>query len=822
MSVWNAVNELIAAEPRLADLGQDIVQQMQESVQQIQQAQLRGPPKVLSSQLMPPFLSRISFINLHEDTVKRESKRQQPEKNKEFVYARHTMRPHITHGAAPSIQTLKHITLREVATKVNHIHYDRILWVKTIYDCHKIIGTNVLVEDEMGDCLMLTLYNFVPERDDPNDYFPNGTYMAILAPYMKHSRDDPTKNLVLRCDNPECIRIFDTHRSWIAGKCGKKLIDTHGFDPALLRKEGNDAFADGRWEKAARLYTRALACQVILPEDKLFCYSNLAETRIRQEQWEAAEECAKSALELDPAHKKSLYRLTTALMRLNKIQEAMDVATTIAVRDDKEFKKLVPMLDRLAKEKQHGQYDIAKMYEEARRSPGQALRTFHSNYVSSIIESGVEITKPDDSFTYRGTVAAKSLSEGTLVSSSKALVFCSRGESNQIALSMDPYTNSMTRGSTIQLESELISMMYRRPITKAVVYSLASTALAGEEDSSSDKIDSKRVHNIVATNTFGAGNEEEAEFAWEKFKGFQSGKSFEELHAKTKEERAMESGSGLWLNESLFNHSCSPNCTFNIIGDQIFIWTTRAVQPGEELCISYMAVQETSFSQRTENFSNWIQPGVGFCCQCESCRVIRHNKKLQELDAQVHQAYEKASILVSRDRMKMAEAAEQVMPRAERQEHLQFVSKFPEAVQHNAAAKLWILEGSCLGHSGDPHGALLAYERAAEINYAIFGGNHRFDRAKDLWRIVGASMACGNPTEAQEVLNSVYREVFSIILHPHRDAMFRDLTLKFSMPWWSESYDYRRQQAIKVLIDRTLKACSMRKMKNKGSSAISL
>ncbi|KAL3915104.1 MAG: hypothetical protein SGILL_005802, partial [Bacillariaceae sp.] len=814
MSFWDAVNRLDAADQRLADMGEGTISAGLDITRQAQQAQLRGPPKVLSSQLVPPFLSCRGFVFLHEATVKQDSMRAKKNENK--FYSRRTMRPHITHGAAPPIRTLTPITLREVATKVNHIHDDRILWVKTIYDSHKMIGTNVLVEDEMGDCLMLTLYNFVPERDDPNDYFPNGTYMAILAPYMKHSCDDPTKTLFLRCDNPECIRIFETHRSWIAGKRGKKLIDAGGLDPGLLRKEGNDAFADGRWEKAARLYTRSLACPTISPQDKLSCYSNLAETRIRQEQWEAAEECANLALALDPAHKKSLYRLSTALMWLNKTQEAKEVVTMIAVRDDKEFKKLVPMLDRLAKENQHGEYDFAKMYEEARRWPGQALRTFHSNYVSPDIESGVEIAKREGSFTYRGTIAVESLSEGTLVSSSKALAFCARGESNEFALSIDPYNKSMTRGSTMGLESELICMMHRRPVTRAVVYSLASTTLAGEDDSSSNKIDSKRVHDIVVTNTFGVSNEEEAESAWEKFKGFQ-------VFAEAKRKSAMETGSGLWLNESLFNHSCTPNCTWKPIGDQMFVWTTRVVQPGEELCISYTDLKETSFSERKETFANWIQPGVGFSCQCDSCHVIRDNQKLELLDAQVHQAYEKAASMVSLHRMKMAVAAEQVMSRTECQEHLQFLSdKFPDAVQHNAAAKLWILEGSCLGHKNDAHGALQAYERAAEIKYAIRGSNHRLDRAKDLWRVVGASMACDYPTKAQEVLNSVYREVFSIIHSPDRDAMFRDLTLESSMPWWSDSYSYERQQTMEVLIGRTIEACNRGSKANRSSKKKSL
>lgn len=151
------------------------------------------------------------------------------------------------------------------------------MFVKTIYASHRIVGTNVLVQDDNGDCLMLSVYNYVPTNEDPNDFFPNGTYMALLAPYMKNSADDPTKKLLLRCDNPECIRVFYSRRSWLAAKQGKKLIDTEGLDPGQLRREGNNAFANRQYEAAARLYTRALQCQNIQKGDKLACHSNLAE-----------------------------------------------------------------------------------------------------------------------------------------------------------------------------------------------------------------------------------------------------------------------------------------------------------------------------------------------------------------------------------------------------------------------------------------------------------------------------------------------------------------------------------------------------------------
>ena len=72
-----------------------------------------------------------------------------------LINFKHTSRPSI----APEMHTLRPITLKDVAKKVNYIHTDRVLFVTTIYQPYKVVGTSVLVEDSNGDCMMLSLYN---------------------------------------------------------------------------------------------------------------------------------------------------------------------------------------------------------------------------------------------------------------------------------------------------------------------------------------------------------------------------------------------------------------------------------------------------------------------------------------------------------------------------------------------------------------------------------------------------------------------------------------------------------------------------------------
>lgn len=81
-----------------------------------------------------------------------------------------------------------------------------------------------------------------------------------------------------------------------------------------------------------------------------------------------------------------------------------------------------------------------------------------------------------------------------------------------------------------------------------------------------------------------------------------------ETEAWEKANSAARAGSGLWIAPSLLNHSCAPNCTWYTIGDFLFVHTTRPIDAGEELLISYCDVQ-LPYDQRTRIFSRWCHPG---------------------------------------------------------------------------------------------------------------------------------------------------------------------------------------------------------------------
>ena len=65
------------------------------------------------------------------------------------------------------------------------------------------------------------------------------------------------------------------------------------------------------------------------------------------------------------------------------------------------------------------------------------------------------------------------------------------------------------------------------------------------------------------------------------------------------------------------NHSCRPNAEALVEGKRIWIWSKRAIEPGEQITIDY----------GKEYFDDYIKP-VG--CKCEPCAAKKFRKAKQK------------------------------------------------------------------------------------------------------------------------------------------------------------------------------------------------
>ncbi|KIJ16376.1 hypothetical protein PAXINDRAFT_113456 [Paxillus involutus ATCC 200175] len=73
-------------------------------------------------------------------------------------------------------------------------------------------------------------------------------------------------------------------------------------------------------------------------------------------------------------------------------------------------------------------------------------------------------------------------------------------------------------------------------------------------------------------------------------------------------------GWGIWVSASYFNHSCTPSVQKVRQGRVLHLETTREIQAGEELCISYINTDLPVDERRRELEESWF-----FICRCYRC-----------------------------------------------------------------------------------------------------------------------------------------------------------------------------------------------------------
>ena len=126
---------------------------------------------------------------------------------------------------------------------------------------------------------------------------------------------------------------------------------------------------------------------------------------------------------------------------------------------------------------------------------------------------------------YRGTAATRAIQRYTLISSSKAAVFCRQRDHGHLDFNIDPYSKFTLRGSQAELENKLVMLLYRRPKLRGNIYALSSGL--GHPDVNDGgralKIDSKQIYGTVANNSFTVMTEEEIKVSWKQYVSFQTG-----------------------------------------------------------------------------------------------------------------------------------------------------------------------------------------------------------------------------------------------------------------------------------------------------------
>ncbi|KAK6640743.1 hypothetical protein RUM44_012440 [Polyplax serrata] len=86
-------------------------------------------------------------------------------------------------------------------------------------------------------------------------------------------------------------------------------------------------------------------------------------------------------------------------------------------------------------------------------------------------------------------------------------------------------------------------------------------------------------------------------------------------------------GSGLYKMQSIINHSCRPNAVINFPNGnfQLAVTASRNINPGEEICISYL--DNCILSRSRHSRQKILQENYLFNCKCDKCE-----EEINELD----------------------------------------------------------------------------------------------------------------------------------------------------------------------------------------------
>lgn len=79
-------------------------------------------------------------------------------------------------------------------------------------------------------------------------------------------------------------------------------------------------------------------------------------------------------------------------------------------------------------------------------------------------------------------------------------------------------------------------------------------------------------------------------------------------------------GSGLYVVQSAMNHSCAPNAIvgFPYSNSTLVVKAIRDIQPGEEICMSYLdecELERSRYSRQKALSSSYL-----FICHCDKCQ----------------------------------------------------------------------------------------------------------------------------------------------------------------------------------------------------------
>ena len=511
--------------------------------------------------------------------------------------------------------------------RVGKLHSSRHLLCRIIGPAVRLTSIALLIEDEDGNAMRLGVYNYVSSStplQQVQALFSLGTIWRILHPFLKEASDG---DLVIRVDDPQLLQARDA-AEWGQSQPGTQapLAVAVASTAEECKEAGNAAYGRGEWTASIDQFTRGLSLQPNAAL-RLALLSNRAAAFLGAERFLDAEQDALLVLSEDATHQKAIYRLLLAIAGQGdwtraKAEKDRMLATTLQHYSvSKDVRLLMADLDRAHEEATEGKFDLRMMWEQTKRlqaaqgksSPSRPLHLpRHATFISPLVSFGVDVPGCG-----RGVVARAVLQAGALLCACPAVAI---GASDERSFGLHVST---MRTLNTKSQQELVGEVMRKAIAHSDVKRRLSTLYAGShaaDQPSSAAFDIDRVTRIVAHNSFNAdlllpNDAPPAGVSLPRYAAL-----LDEMRCSRR--KKFDKCSGLWLEPSLFNHSCAPNCHKVLLADWMFVYALRDVASGEECTISYVPVDQSGKERRATLKQAWE-----FDCRCQRCQ--REESKTQ-------------------------------------------------------------------------------------------------------------------------------------------------------------------------------------------------
>ena len=435
---------------------------------------------------------------------------------------------------------------------VDHVHERCQLICYTIKTPFRMTGLMIIGEDNNGDAVTLAFYNY-KVNSDPETSVPLGTIFSIKNPYL---RKFTSGDVGIRVDDPNTI---------VEIASDDPLLSRIGWNRPRLGKvlnaidykmQGNELYKNSKYNDAIDMYTRGLN----LDPNLLALKNNRAASYMATEFFGLAIQDLKDILIKEPTNQKAIFRLAKCYFYTQKyvqLEKSLNKLSNL-LGNTPDVKDLKRKLEMALVEKNSGNYNLQQMYIESEKQ----IQLYHADYRGPVeVVDGVLVATEDIEF-------------DQLIMANKALAIGKESKDNH-SYSINWDLKTVDAGSIFVIK-QLAWTKCKDPHFKSLFSKMPGA-------NAHSKLTKEVVDAICTAECISTHNNPPS--------------------------------SGLFTLPSFRTHSCLPNSSHYFIGDFIFVKSTRAIEKGQVITISFSNSLE-SLAKRQKFLRSYK-----ITCVCELCTL---------------------------------------------------------------------------------------------------------------------------------------------------------------------------------------------------------